>query len=1401
MATVDSLNIQISAQASSASASIENLSRKLNILSTSLSSINGSGLSGLSSGVQRLSKSVQTLNGVKTSDFTRIAKGFEKFAEINVSGLSKAAGGLNTLSRSLSSLSSIQNLGNITPAINAIKNLARVDMTGFDTDKMQSISKSVYEFANRLSFVKDIDSKVVRLVNAMARLSNSGQYIENVTTSFPSLGNQVVKLVKNLAAAGTIDINTAKVVDGIARLASAGRKAKETTQNLKSLGDSVMNLLNRLKHAPAINTNIANTIQGLGNLAASGSRISTVANNASAKTSKLGNALKILKEKLNGTDKSFKGLASRIGMFYAKAFLLIRAVKKLGDAIGSAQDYIEEFNYFSVALDKIGKDSADQFKKAGYNSAEEYAKSFRTRFAKLQTQMTGYEVDYDTGEAMSRGIHNLGLDLTEVMNFNAAISQITNSAGMLGETSIMASKALSMLSADWHSLSNQDLSDVMNNMQSALIGQSRAVYKYGIDITSAGLAQTALNHGIKASIKDLSQQSKMQLRVLTMLEQSKVAYGDLARTINQPANQLRMLQAGFKNLSRSIGNLFLPVVQKIYPYLNAIVMVLNEFVQWVAKIAGINLGDVSGISFPDIEEPADDMDNYADATDKAAKKQKKLNDNLQGFDIINKLQKDESDSDDKKDKKNKNLDLSKDISSALANYEKIWDKAFKSNQNKAVQLAKNIKKALLDGWNMGGDFTELGKKLGAWINKGMNKMPWDKIKKTTKKIVKSIATFLNGLVEGLDWNLIGKTMSEGLNTAIESAYTWWTTFKWLEFGTSLATMLNSALKNLDTELLGKTLGAKLRGMVQFAFGFITNFDFTELGINIASSINGFFEEMGEVRQNTGLTGWQELGKTISDSVSGILTTINTALSNVRWTEVGKAIGDFIRKIRWGEIFVKIGTVVVNALWSSVKVAVSALANDPFGIVSAVTNIMIGWFSVKGLSAVKKTLKTNFSNILSNALIGAINKLETSGIKSLLQTKLGKIGAIAISLTIAVESIKWSSEQWSNLYNKYTEKEVREALTEMFTDVFRNIYSHVGDFVSLLAPGFSSAFSSLDLDEAGEIVSQKLGGALGDFFDGLGQLIAGRISWDNIKEGFSSFLDNFIGETKDKYRNMVSWIVEKFSSGWGSIKNVWNGAKNFFSAVWSSIKGVFANTKDWFLNKFTKAKNAVIGAWGGIKKFFSDLWSGIKGVFTNGKSVPDWFKGIFGNAWSGIRDIWDKATGFFKGIWSGIKDGAKSPLNGLLGFFEGVANKVIDAWNAIIDSLNKIKIEIPKGIPKIGGTKLGFNLEKSEHVTIKRFKLGGFPEDGLFYANHNELVGQFTNGRTAVVNNGQIVKGIAEGIGPTVYAAVKQAMREQGTNSSEKVLVVDKNYKQIATGIVNEINSMTRSRGNSPLVSY
>lgn len=96
------------------------------------------------------------------------------------------------------------------------------------------------------------------------------------------------------------------------------------------------------------------------------------------------------------------------------------------------------------------------------------------------------------------------------------------------------------------------------------------------------------------------------------------------------------------------------------------------------------------------------------------------------------------------------------------------------------------------------------------------------------------------------------------------------------------------------------------------------------------------------------------------------------------------------------------------------------------------------------------------------------------------------------------------------------------------------------------------------------------------------------------------------------------------------------------------------------------------------------------------------------------------------------------------FVNGIINIFETGVNFIIKMLNKLSWEVPDWVPLIGGSTFGFNIKP---LNIPRLKNGGFPdgEDGLFYANHNELVGKFSNGKTAVANNDQIVDGIRSGV--------------------------------------------------------
>lgn len=1447
--TVESLDIKINATAKSAKDEITNLVGKIDVLTSSLSKINGSNLSGLANGVSKLGNATKTLSGVKATDYNRIAKGFERFAKIDVGGLSRTASGLNTLANGLNNLGNIQNLSGITSAVNAVKNLSKVNMAGFDTSKMTEIANSVSNLATKLSGVSEIESTVTRVVGSLARLSNSGQYIGNVTTEFPKLGKQVVKLVRKLSSANAIDISITKVVEGIAKLANAGKRVGETVANLKKLGKGVMNLLKKLQNAPQINSNVANTIQGLGNLASSGSRISTVSDRASTSTKKLGNALSSLKDKLKSAHKSSKGFVSSIGMFYAKFFLVIRAVKKFGQAIGSAQDYIEEFNYFSVALDKVGKDSANQFKKAGYNSAEEYAGSFRKRFGKLQKQLTGYDVDTNTGDATNTFSHNLGLDLTEVMNYNAAIAQITNSAGMLGETSIDSAKALTMLSADWASLANLDTADVMQNFQSGLVGQSRALYKYGIDITSAGLAQTAMNHGITESIKNLSQQSKMRLRVLTMLEQSKVAYADLARTINQPANQLRMLQAGFKKLSLTIGSLFMPIVQKLYPYMNAVVMVLQDFAQWVAKLAGIKLGDTDGSrktpEVPDYSDAADDTDKVAKNMDKTAKKTKKAADNLQGFDIVNKLQDNsDSDSDDDDNDKNANIDLSKDISDALKNYEKIWDNAFKSNQNKAVELYKKMKKAILDAWK-GGDFTSLGSALANWINKGMRNIPWTKIKKTTKKIAKSLATFLNGFVKKLDWIKLGENFSEGLNTWFEASYTFFKTFDWLKFGQSIKKGIASAIDTFDGDLAGKSLGAKLRGMIQFAFGVMVNFPYKNLGKKIGDYINGFLEEMGEVRKNTGLTGWQELGKTISDGITGILDTIDTALSTVDWWEVGKAIGDFLSEIEWGKTLLKVGKIIVKGLFNALKVAISAFIRDPLGIAFKLSTVLIGVFAYKKLKTLWKSLKIVFSDGISNSLISA--KINSKGLTdkfSGLGSKMGRAMGVALvaaygwwenSITAGGDA-KGNVKRYASgtddksmllkevvqMMDKFgygsntntvdrlvgrlnkklesgeiSEKTIRKALDKDYkTMTDKQSVQSAADFLDLLGESKGNVATKIDkgkkeLNDYKPIITQttKYSKAVDTLNKKMKKLGISSSESKSIQDKLKKSLEN--GEiTWEDYKK----ITDKNYKSTDALKKKIDSLKPKSVKVKAETSG--GNDVDSLQGKVNGLQGKTITA--GVKTFgiknLGDLSVAMKTMKNRDINVnidPKLRKGWYNAVKAQLQQ-----KKFSLDVSASINNVTEGKLKSSVKSMDGRKVNYGKLTAAINNAKNRVTIGQQGQIFVSHAEKSLIKMLKKYGLNYETYANGGFPEDGWFRASRGEMMGKFDNGKSVVANNKQITTGISEAVAPAVYAATKAAIKEELSNANVGGGDVYLDGTKVTTAIMNNAKKISKNKGIS-----
>ena len=546
----------------------------------------------------------------------------------------------------------------------ALTNLNKVNINGF-ANGVERLSKAMVS----MNQVKTAD--FTRLAKNLANLSTVN------VAGLNSSASAVIMLSKaftQLSNATTNANNIAIFVNALSKLGSKGMQ--NAIINIPRISYSMRLLFENLSTLPTVNRNIIDMTNALANLASQGSKV--------------GNASKTIVSGLNRTNtamarttKQATSLASAFGKFYASYFLIIRGVKGLWDAVESSMDYVETYNYFNVALGKIGEEFAYQFKQYGYDSAESYVDSFGERLNELNKKMTGYMVG-DSGELILAGDMGLGLNIEQLMKFQAKVLSVTNSVGLMGEASTSTAKAVSMLAGDLSSLTNVDIESVMESLTSGLIGQSRALYKYGIDITNNTLQQYAYAEGIEKAVSEMTQSEKMQLRLLAILDQSKVAWGDLGNTVDSVANQYRVFQQQIGNLGRTFGSLFLPIVQNVLPYINGLVIALNNLFTslgfsmygdtWLSDLQDGISGSVQG----DVGELEEGLEDASDAA-------KKLKKNLSSFDELEVIS--ISGVASAKDAKGV-IDLTSSIADALGEYEAKWNEAFEKAENNAVKFAE-----------------------------------------------------------------------------------------------------------------------------------------------------------------------------------------------------------------------------------------------------------------------------------------------------------------------------------------------------------------------------------------------------------------------------------------------------------------------------------------------------------------------------------------------------------------------------------------------------------------------------------------------------------------------------------------------------------------------------------------
>ena len=834
----------------------------------------------------------------------------------------------------------------------------------------------------------NLETKIKKLNLAIEQMRNRG--IGFGDTNFDKLYQQLNQAEKELA-------------EYKARLTESENSTKSFGSTLKSAATGFSNFISKIKNAGAATLNFAKNVRNM----------KSPLKLALGQISKLGNS---------------------VARLYFKYMMLSRVAGALGKVLGISSDYVEEYNYFQKAIDKIAQENKGNYKKYGYDDAKSYADSFEDRLTTLTGKMTGYKPDKN-GNLIDTNVASLGLDITQVTNFEAQIAQMTNSVGMMGEASIATSKAMTMLAGDMSSLTNMPLDTVMKNFSSGLSGAAMAVKKYGMDISVAALQETALGLGVKKNVSDMTQAEKEYLRVITMLQQSKVAWGDLAKTINSPANQFRMLKSNIKQCGLMLSRLFMPGIQKVLPWLNAMAMAVKDLMKHIGDLFGLKFDSSLGSTGSDTSDTYDDVsdsaDNATNSINDAADAQKKFNKQLQGFDKLNNLTTNETSKSDSDKDKNGTGDVGGVLSDALINavedYEKRWNKAFKSMTSDADKLKEKIEKLFTTAWDTG-DGTEIGEALATTLNKGIdwvneNTSKWAK---GLKKITSIMGTSLNGFVEKFKWKGLGKAIGNSIKAALEAETNFFKKVNWVNLGKGLSKTLNSAIKTGVLQSYFKSMASKLRAAIETAFGAITTFDFKGLGNALGQGINDFFKTMNKKNKQTGLNGWQELGKSLSDGIKGIADTLTTALKKVKWEKVGQSIGDFISAIDFGKVtwsLLGLAKALVSAIGSALKGSFSKAPIET-GLLAA--------FALVKYTGIGKFIAGEVSKKMAAFLAEKMGFeiAKDAGISTAIKTGLkgliAKAGLTSLSVSVGIVGIAAATSALVAFYN-YVESKADEKI--------------------------------------------------------------------------------------------------------------------------------------------------------------------------------------------------------------------------------------------------------------------------------------------------------------------------------------------------------------------------------------
>ena len=529
-----------------------------------------------------------------------------------------------------------------------------------------------------------------------------------------------------------------------------------------------------------------------------------------------------------------------------------------------------------------------------------------------------------------------------------------------------------------------------------------------------------LNNALSNTYKKLTRTAKMfSMMILrkglrAVIDNATNSFNDLARQSASVNASVSSLVSNFRWLGASITAAFSPILNVVSPILDALVekcvSVINTIGQVFASLTGS--GTYTYAKKVQVDY-AGSLDNTASSAKDATKAIKEYENQLMGFDEINKL------TDNKGSGSSGSGSGGSGGSGGASGYDYVFDTAQVEQQY--ANWADMIKKA----WN-DGDFTEVGQIVGQKLADALDNIPWTSIQEKANKIAKCTATFINGAMDSDLFSSVGTTIGEALNTAFGVAYTFVNNFKFDKFGTETAKLLNSAFAETNFLTISNTISKSMNGVFDTVFNFAKTYNWEknttlivdciknalgginwekaldasgELGKGLAKAINSIFTLSTETKDSLGSslgkamsgalnvairffsesigninfknigqniadainnvlnnTNWAEAGVTFSDGVKGILDVIITALKNIDKDKLTQAFKDFFGNVDW----IGIAERIASLWWESFKLKLQLKLEAPILTMQELMEGIIG--KEPGTGVIDKVWDSTFGEL-------------------------------------------------------------------------------------------------------------------------------------------------------------------------------------------------------------------------------------------------------------------------------------------------------------------------------------------------------------------------------------------------------------------------------------------------------